>query len=142
MGVQGEWSWTHEDHTSTHLYTTTRSVERVSNFTHLGIHVASKINWSLNSCVYQGPEERTSFLGCLSSVGASEAVLCLYCRANTESVIRYRTAVWYGNFPEQANARLRRFVSTNPSVLGNRTSPLHNKYSIPQQLETRFKSHH
>ena len=83
------------------------------------------------SRVYQGPEERTSFLGRLSSVGASEAVLCLYCRANTESVIRYRTAVWYGNFPEQAKARLRRFVSTGSSVSGNRTSPLHSKYSIP-----------
>ena len=46
------------------------------------------------TCVYQGPEERTSFLGRLSSVGAREVVLCLYSRANTESVIRYRTAVW------------------------------------------------
>lgn len=79
MGVQGEWSRTHEDHTSTHLYTTTRTpVERVSNFRHLGLHVASKICWAFHVCTKVQKSARPS---CVVSVPSGPVKLSCVCTA-------------------------------------------------------------
>ena len=59
------------------------------------------------------------FLHGLRPSGVSEATFCLYCRAAIDSVIQYGIALWYGNIPVQAKARLLRLVKTSSKLLGN-----------------------
>ena len=95
------------------VVTSDQTIEQVGSYKYLGIHIDSKLSWSvLVEAVCSRAQKCLNFLQRLRAFGVSTNILLLFYHATIESMIRYGITSFYGNLSVKSKSQLLHITGT------------------------------
>ncbi|XP_061090145.1 uncharacterized protein LOC133123683 [Conger conger] len=95
------------------------SIEGVSTFRYLGVHLDNKLDWSANTeALYRKGQSRLYFLRRLRSFNVCSNLLWMFYQSVIASVLSYAIVCWGGSIKKRDAGRLERLGVPQGSVLG------------------------
>ena len=116
---QKNWSLiTGRSRTHTPLHINGETVERVSSFKFLGIHIPENLSWAINTtAIVKKAQQRLYFLRTLRKVNLSQQHLRSFYRCSIESVLTYGILPWYGSSSAADRKSLQRIIKTAQNII-------------------------
>ena len=104
--------------THTPLHINGETVERVSSFKFLGIHIPENLSWAINTtAIVKKAQQRLYFLHTLRKVNLSQQHLRSFYRCSIESVLTYGILPWYGSSSAADRKSLQRIIKTAQNII-------------------------
>ncbi|KAI5086511.1 gastrula zinc finger protein XlCGF28.1-like, partial [Silurus meridionalis] len=95
------------------------SVEIVKSTKFLGVHLADKLTWSLNtSSITKKAQQRLYFLRRLRKTHLPPPILSMFYRGTIKSILSSCITAWFGNCTVSDRKSLQRIVRTAEKIIG------------------------
>ena len=95
------------------IYMNGESVERVSNFRFLGIHIQKDLTWTINTkALLKKAQQRLYFLRILRKNNLQEKMLMSFYRCTIETVLSYGISLWFASCTAAERKALQRVIKS------------------------------
>ena len=95
------------------------SVERVSDFRFLGMHIQQDLTWTINTkALLKKAQQRLYFLRILRKNNLQEKMLMSFYRCTIETVLSYGISLWFASCTAAERKALQRVIKTAQKVIG------------------------